>query len=65
MLGYQIVGLGLLTFAATYGWDHLLRVAFPAPSPPQKGYLAYKKELAVLRREQARPGSLQQRPHID
>ncbi|CAL8460618.1 g147 [Coccomyxa elongata] len=65
MLGYQIVGLGLATFAVTYGWDHLLRVAFPAPSPPQKGYLAFKKELAALKKQQPRAGSLQQRPHAE
>lgn len=65
MLGYQIVGLGLATFVVTYGWDHLLRVAFPAPSPPQKGYLAYNKELAAIKKQQLRTTSLQQRPHVD
>ena len=65
MLGYQIVGLGLATFAVTYGWDHLLRMAFPAPSPPQKGYLAFKKELAAFKKQQNRTGSLQERPHAE
>ncbi len=60
MLGYKIVGLGLATFAVTFAWDHVLRAAFPAPSPPQKGYLAFKKELAVLKKQEARQ---QRRPH--
>lgn len=64
-LGYQIVGLGLATFGATFVWDHLLRVAFPAPSPPQKGYLAFKKELAILKKQEARGGALEQRPHAE
>lgn len=50
-LGYKIVFLGACTFALTYAWDHLLRLAFPAPKPPQKGYLAFKKELKAIQRK--------------
>jgi hypothetical protein len=53
-LGYQIVALGAATFAVTFAWDHFLRAAFPAPKPPQKGYLAFKKELAALQLPDAR-----------
>ena len=53
-LAYKMVGLAAATFAGTYAWDHMLRAAFPAPRPPQKGYLAFPAELAAIKKEEAR-----------
>jgi hypothetical protein len=69
-MAYQMVALAAATFGATYAWDHALREAFPAPRPPQKGHLAFPKELAALQREQPEQeeplqDGAAERPHLE
>ena len=67
-LSYKMVALAAATFVVTYAWDHFLRVAFPALAPPQKGYLAFKKELAAMGafQQRTRPnGALNARAHSE
>ena len=35
-----MVALAFSDFALTYGLEHVLRAAFPASTPPKKGYQA-------------------------
>lgn len=53
-LRIRILVLWVIDFAVTYSLEELLRRVFPAKLPPQKGYMAYEKELRKLRTDKKR-----------
>lgn len=40
----SILALAFLDYSLSRGWEFFLRQQFPAPCPPQKGYLHYRKQ---------------------
>ncbi|GMH40341.1 hypothetical protein BSKO_08245 [Bryopsis sp. KO-2023] len=44
----KMCSLVVIDFAVTYGLERALRKLFPAPLPPEKGYMVHKKDLAKL-----------------
>lgn len=57
LMRIQLLGLAFLDYSLSYSWESWLRHRFPAACPPQKGYLAFKDELHIIKRQNLEQGA--------